>query len=229
MMDEDLPVTCATDCADILARDASSESGVYHIYVNGQVLKQVWCDMDTDGGGWTVFLKRFDGSLDFYRDHATYKEGFGDVSGEHWLGLDTLHAITSTKNYQLRADISDWDDDTAYSLHESMLVDDETEDYKLTVGNFLEGNGGDYLLFNQGQRFSTFDRDVDSHNSANCAESFVGGWWYKDCTKCHVTAKYYIDGAYSSSTNDGMQWRSWAKHLDDKYYSMKSLEMKLRP
>ena len=33
----------------------------------------VFCDQTTDGGGWTVFLKRLNGSVDFYRYWNDYK------------------------------------------------------------------------------------------------------------------------------------------------------------
>ena len=66
-----------SDCADILSAKPDSPSGVYDITLRAgtqqQQVIQVWCDMETDGGGWTVFVKRLNGSVEFYRDLAGYK------------------------------------------------------------------------------------------------------------------------------------------------------------
>ncbi len=83
--------------------------------------------METDGGGWTVFQRRMDGSVDFYRTWSDYELGFGDLAGEFWLGLRNIHRLTTTnsaESHQLRVDLSDFantTNDTQSSLH-SVLV-----------------------------------------------------------------------------------------------------------
>ena len=42
--------------------------------------------MATDGGGWAVFQRRQDGSVDFYKYWADTENEFGDFTGEFWLG-----------------------------------------------------------------------------------------------------------------------------------------------
>ena len=83
---------------------------------------QVLCDMTTNGGGWTVFQRRLNGSVDFYRDWSSYKNGFGDLHGEFWLGNDNLHRLTAAGNVSLRVDLEDFEGNITYAEYATFKV-----------------------------------------------------------------------------------------------------------
>ena len=92
--------------------------------------------MNTDGGGWTVFQRRQDATVDFYRGWQDYKNGFGDLDGNFWLGLDKIHRLTKLGENVLKVDLMDWTNDTAYAKYESFSVESESKNYKLNVGSY---------------------------------------------------------------------------------------------
>ena len=101
--------------------------------------------MKTDGGGWTVFQRRQDGSVDFYRNWVDYEEGFGNLSGEFWLGLSKVHRLTSNgTNHSLRVDLGDFESNTAYAQYSTFSIGDDLTKYTLNVGGY-SGTAGDAL------------------------------------------------------------------------------------
>ncbi|XP_051804015.1 angiopoietin-4 isoform X3 [Acanthochromis polyacanthus] len=121
------------DCADVY-KAGHSVSGLYHIYIGNRTEPvQVYCDMETSGGGWTVFQQRFNGSVDFQRSWQEYKLGFGDVSGEHWLGNEVLHLMTSQAQYSLRVELKDWEGNSAHSQYDRFTLTSERQQYRLVV------------------------------------------------------------------------------------------------
>ena len=96
----------------------------------------VFCDQTTAGGGWTVFQKRIDGSVDFNLNLSDYKHGFGNLRGEFWLGLDRIHRLTSDNNSMLRVDMEDFEGKTAYAEYSSFGVRSEHEKYQLILGSY---------------------------------------------------------------------------------------------
>ncbi|KAF5889786.1 microfibril-associated glycoprotein 4-like [Clarias magur] len=100
-----------------------------------------------DGGqgnqAWTVIQRRLDGSVNFYRSWVDYKTGFGTVSGEYWLGLDTIFLMTSLERYQLRVDIEDFDRGRAFAQYSSFYIDSESNSYTLHISDYINGGAGD--------------------------------------------------------------------------------------
>ena len=97
---------------------------------------EVFCDQKTAGGGWTVFQKRRDGSVDFFRAWDDYKRGFGNLNGEFWLGLDTIHRLTVRSSTKLHVDLEDIHGKTAFAEYSSFSVASERAKYQLSLGSY---------------------------------------------------------------------------------------------
>ncbi|XP_048590523.1 uncharacterized protein LOC5517493 [Nematostella vectensis] len=124
-----------TNCAEVLSGGGTT-SGVYMVDPAGQGAFQVFCDQKTLGGGWTVFQRRQDGSVDFWRDWAEYKNGFGDLQGEHWLALDRIHRLTNAVANELRVDMVAEAGETAHAQYGHFTVAAESDKYRLSVSGY---------------------------------------------------------------------------------------------
>ena len=119
---------------------------MYIIDPDGEGAFNVFCDQKTNGGGWTVFQKRLDGSVSFYRYWDDYKNGFGNLNGEFWLGLDKIYRLTNKKYNRLRVDLEDTTGNTAYAEYDMFAVTNEATKYKLSLGNYSGIVLGMYLI-----------------------------------------------------------------------------------
>ncbi|XP_033123004.1 microfibril-associated glycoprotein 4-like [Anneissia japonica] len=176
-------INLSHDCTEILKTSPSSQSGVYAITNNnGTKTWPVYCDMDTDGGGWTVFQKRQFNETDFDRPWLDYKNGFGAMC-DFWLGNDLVHQITSSGEYNLRLDIITTTGDVYFATYTSFTVNGESDKYRLKFLELTDGNAGNVLRVEQDEHFSTYDSDNDD-NDGSCAKSSTGGWWFSTCHRC---------------------------------------------
>ena len=178
-------------------------SGVYTIRpVLSEPPFDVYCNMETDGGGWTVFQRRQDGSQDFHLYWNDYERGFGNLTGEFWLGLSKIHRLTaSAARSELRVDLKRSDGNTAYAIYMNFGVGDSASNYALSVAGYT-GTAGDALTStHNGRQFSTRDRDNDAWINGNCAASTEGGWWFRRC----FASGSLLNGQY----NIYVRWLTW--------------------
>ena len=208
------------DCSELL-KSGHTQSGVYSVNPDGRGYFDVYCDMRTDGGGWTVFQRRQDGSVDFYRGWNDYKAGFGQLTAEFWLGNDKIHRLTASRPSSLRVELEDWNGVRVYAKYGKFNIGDEQALYRLEVGSY-SGTAGDSMEERQNNMaFSTKDRDNDGAGSANCAALFTGAWWYNNCLYSNLNGKYLGDKTGGAK---GVVWHGFRQWL-----SLKFTEMKLRP
>ncbi|XP_026205497.1 tenascin isoform X2 [Anabas testudineus] len=204
------------DCSQELLNGIRT-SGTVEIFPQGKLGEplMVYCDMETDGGGWTVFQRRKDGSVNFFRGWNEYVTGFGELNGEFWLGLESLHNLTATSRMTLRVDLRDGDK-SVFAKYSTFDV--AKKNYRLTVAGY-SGTAGDSLSYHNNRVFTTKDRDPVQFIT-RCAMSYRGGWWYKNCHEANLNGLYGINVKHQ-----GVIWTAWR----GKDFSIPFTEMKMRP
>ncbi|XP_056023159.1 ryncolin-2-like [Ostrea edulis] len=215
------------DCEKILEKNPNllGTDGVYIIVPDNRTSVnvnevRVYCDMTTDGGGWTVIQRRFDGKTDFHREWNDYKKGFGDPGREYWLGNDHIHTLTSGRNQELRIDMGKFTGSMVYARYSHFSVGSESSKYRLSISGY-SGDAGDKMIKAHnlnGTSFSTKDRD-NEQLSGNCAIiNHTGGWWYNDC------AYSDLNGVYQPSNKKNIAGLFWGEGGEN----MKTTEMMIR-
>ncbi|CAL1270628.1 unnamed protein product [Larinioides sclopetarius] len=163
------------DCSETLA-SGLNESGIYTIWMgesstSGKPL-QVYCDMETDNGGWTVIQRRgkFPVQQDFYKDWESYKNGFGNLSEEFWLGNENI-LVLCHKGCEIRFDLEDEEGEKGFALYQNFIL--SSDNYRINISDYT-GNVGDAMEFHNDMVFSTKDKD-----NSKKTDTYMGGWWYR--------------------------------------------------
>ncbi|XP_073162909.1 fibrinogen-like protein 1-like protein [Lepidochelys kempii] len=201
-------------------RHGRRQSRLYVVHPQKSSLIVVYCEMEQDGGGWTV-LQRNTVSQKTSWDHSwtAYKKGFGNLEGNHWLGNTFIYLLTRQNAFAVRSVIVNADGEKRYAnYHSFALLDSEGNGYALRLGDY-SGDAGDALtiIYESGihdnMKFSTLDKDQDRRIPNNCALNYAGGWWYDSCHSALL------------NSDNGIYW----KGLCTEYKPCESAYIMIRP
>ncbi|XP_062456845.1 tenascin-X-like isoform X11 [Rhea pennata] len=213
-----LPFPYPRDCAEeqLNGPGPSRQTLIFLDGDPGRPLR-VFCDMETNGGGWLVFQRRMNGLTDFWRGWADYARGFGNLSQEFWLGNEALHALTWGRPTELRVDLRA-PGEAVFAHYRDFAVAGPEDDFRLHLGAY-SGTAGDALGYHAGSPFSTRDRGLRGRPRP-CAVSYTGAWWYRNCHYANLNGRYG-----TPHDHQGINWFPW-KGFE---FSIPFTEMKLRP
>ncbi|PFX34734.1 Protein sidekick-1, partial [Stylophora pistillata] len=176
---------CTESCARLFTRGRRS-TGFYNIapQPRKQSYFRAWCDMHGPNGGWILLQQRINDSFSFYRNWASYENGFGKLGYGYWLGNSHIHAVTFKRMYVLRFEFPDHVDDQDQMMfieYENFQVLGPLTDYTIQIGKH-RGNMVNLFPDINNCAFSTWDRDNDKVPNRACAKRNKGAWWYaRDC------------------------------------------------
>ncbi|XP_059168846.1 fibrinogen-like protein A [Physella acuta] len=179
--------------------------------------KLALCDTETDGGGWVVIQRRIKGDVLFHRTWEEYKQGFGSVEGDFWIGNEKISSLTMMGYNELRFDMK-YKGESYYMIYSNVKVGNEADLYRIKF-TYKTGNTTDNFIDHNGMAFSTFDKDNDGY-AGNCAKDYKSGWWFFDgCLQVNM------NGVFASNViGEGINWKSITEYND----SLEYVEMKLR-
>ncbi|KRX73088.1 O-phosphoseryl-tRNA(Sec) selenium transferase [Trichinella sp. T6] len=164
--------------------------------------KMVRCDLETDGGGWTIIQRRENPLVDFNGNWAEYRDGFGDEN-DFWIGNEYLHQIS---NYRLRngglklcVELLDDGNEIHVDCWTHFYVASEYERYLLLLGIYKGSSKYDNFLTSRGRVFATYDND----NSA-----MPTGWWMNLQCRPEGTLNLPLQSSLNTPYIEGIFWRT---------------------
>lgn len=188
------------NCYEIHKKKPELPDGIYGIYLfdnEPTKVTHVLCEMSK--GGWTVIFNKGNQNTTFDKLWNEFRDGFGEIDGDYWLGLNHMSLLTQRTKMELRVEMTNSVEDRDVYEYEYFLVGSEADKFRLRISQLdLSSPTTDQFKGHNSMYFTTKDKDNDNDFTLNCATYFGGGWWFNNCyTICLTCTKKEL--AYPNS------------------------------
>ncbi|XP_071836157.1 uncharacterized protein [Apostichopus japonicus] len=136
-----------------------------------------------------VLQRRRSDSVNFNRSWEDFRNGFGFLGSEFWIGNEKIAFLTNQKRYQLRMDFENVAGDTYYVTYDEFRISDEWEDYHISsLGTFEISDGiiPEWCPANEIFSNETCERNCDDPDSCISATS------HPETEQCVCVGDYLI-------------------------------------
>ena len=195
------------DCYDLRCYGLSKGiDGPHTIYPERTRITRmnVSCDQEAPGGGWIMYQRRVDGTLNFTKTWAEYKRGFGDNGGnmtELWLGNERSYQLLQSfggREVTLRIEVDAFDGDRGWIEASHFTIRQLMALYRIQWDTCTGSPNGMANSWNNHKQhsFKTYDH---VNGEPRCLRTYKGGWWYsRSC------GEVYLNGDYRDAAHPGI-------------------------
>ena len=151
------------------------------------------------------------GTVNFTRNWEDYVNGFGDLDGEFWIGLNNIYQLTNQQNVELHISVWNNSETSITWNYQTFRISDLANNYRLTVSGGTGDGNRDAFAYHNGHYFTTYDRD---NRGNNCGYRDQGGWWYYNCAYANLNGRHEMSGLPGIETRieQMLIWNSGGSH-----------------
>lgn len=173
------------NCYEIHKKKPELPDGIYGIYLfddEPSKVTRVFCEMSK--GGWTIIFNKVTPNATFDKLWNDYRDGFGEIDGDHWLGLIPMSLLTQRTKMELRMEMTNSVEDQNVYEYENFLVGSEADKFRLRVSQLSLTSfptTTDLFAYHNNMFFTTRDKK-NCNYTTNCSVYLGGGgWWFNAC------------------------------------------------